>query len=84
MSTTPKPAVMVKSKAAVVVDLLIFLGSILNREGGTEAGVKVRIRKAQAAIRELSNVWRAIVIDIGKVQILSTQMSSQCFCIDVR
>ena len=49
MSITPSSAVFVKNKVLWEVNLFMHLGSILVREGKTEAGVKTRTGKARLA-----------------------------------
>ena len=39
------------------VESFIYLGSIVNGQGGTDADVKTRIGKARAAFLQLKNVW---------------------------
>ena len=36
-----------------------YLGSIIDNSGGTEADIKARIRKAQAAFSVLNKIWRS-------------------------
>ena len=40
------------------VEVFPYLGSIMDREGGTERDVAVRIGKARVAFRMLANIWK--------------------------
>ena len=46
------------------VDSFCYLGSIIDRNGGTEADVKSRIGKAQAAFLALRKVWKTREISL--------------------
>jgi hypothetical protein len=41
------------------VDAFTYLGSVINREGGTEEDVKTRIQKARGAFIAVKNIWRS-------------------------
>ncbi|KAK3770067.1 hypothetical protein RRG08_043223 [Elysia crispata] len=41
------------------VESFTYLGSIVDKKGGTDADVRVRIGKARAAFKQLKNVWKA-------------------------
>lgn len=54
-----------------------YLGSIINRNGGTEQDVKARIKKAQYAYVTLFNVWRSKNIKpITKLRIFNSNVKS--------
>ncbi|MCP4238259.1 MAG: hypothetical protein GY770_32620, partial [Aestuariibacter sp.] len=44
------------------VNLFIYLGSIVDTSGGTDADIKARKGKARAAFKRLSNVWNSATL----------------------
>ena len=38
-------------------DSFVYLGSTMDKQGGTDADVKARVGKARAAFQQLKNVW---------------------------
>ncbi|KAL3881446.1 hypothetical protein ACJMK2_027888 [Sinanodonta woodiana] len=52
-SNTP---ITVEGDALEEVDSFTYLGSILDKQGGTDADVKTRIGKARAAFHQLKNI----------------------------
>ena len=71
MSTAQSPAVLVENKALDEVGSVTYLGSIWDREEGTEANVEIRIGKARVPFRLLSKVRRATIISLQTKVILS-------------
>lgn len=55
-STAP---IMLEGEALEEVDEFTYLGSIVNKQGGTDADVRVRIGKARIAYLQLKNIWSA-------------------------
>ena len=53
-STSP---IMLEGEALEEVDSFVYLGSVVDKQGGTDADVKIRIGKARAAFQQLKNVW---------------------------
>ena len=54
-----------------------YLGSIIDREGGTEAELKSRIGKAQGAFTSLNRVWRTKDISLRtKLRIFNSNVKS--------
>ena len=58
VSTTNEAAVVVNEKKLEEVDSFVYLGSVIDRKGGTEADVKSRIGKARTAFIALNKVWK--------------------------
>ena len=55
----------------------IYLGSIVDTRGGTEADVKTIIRKARAAFHILRNVWKSRIIGkTTKIRLFNTNVKS--------
>ncbi|VDP40696.1 unnamed protein product [Schistosoma mattheei] len=50
------------------VKAFTYLGSIIDQNGGSDADVKVRIRKARAAYLELSNIWNSKQLSLNPHQ----------------
>ena len=48
---------MLEGEALEEVDSFVYLGSMVDKQGGTDADVKIRIGKARAAFQQLKNVW---------------------------
>jgi hypothetical protein len=53
-STTP---IKLEDEALEEVESFTYLGSIVDKQGGTDADVKIRVGKAKAAFRQLKEVW---------------------------
>ena len=53
-STSP---IMLEGEALEEVDSFVYLDSVVGKQGGTYADVKIRIGKARAAFQQLKNVW---------------------------
>ena len=59
------------------VDQFTYLGSIINKQGGTDADVKVRIGKARAAFNQLSNIWRSRSYSVQtKIRLFNSNVKS--------
>jgi hypothetical protein len=41
------------------VDRFTYLGSVIDKEGGTTADIRVRIGKARAVFKQLKNIWKS-------------------------
>jgi hypothetical protein len=52
-----------------------YLGSIVDKQGGTEADVRSRIDKARTAFHQLKNVWGSTNLT------LNTNNSEACFTV---
>ncbi|KAK7098983.1 hypothetical protein V1264_003191 [Littorina saxatilis] len=55
------------------VDSFTYLGSILDKQGGTDADVKTRIGKARAAFHQLKKIWGSSEVSITtKIRVFNT------------
>ena len=59
------------------VESFCYLGSIIDKDGGTEAEIKSRIGKAQAAFLSLTNIWKTRDISLRtKLRIFNSNVKS--------
>ena len=59
------------------VDTFTYLGSIINRKGGTEEDIKARIQKARGAFVTLKNIWKTSQIKTKtKIRIFNSNVKS--------
>ena len=59
------------------VDEFTYLGSIVDKKGGTDADVKKRIQKARIAFRILNNIWKTSKIRLRtKLKIFNSNVKS--------
>lgn len=69
-STTP---IILEDTALEEVENFTYLGSIVDKQGGTDADVRVRIGKARAAFQQIKNVWSSTVLsNKTKIRIFNT------------
>ena len=57
-NTTKEVTVVVNTEKLEEVDSFIYLGSVIDRKGGTEADIKSRIGKARTAFLALNKIWK--------------------------
>ena len=57
VNATNTSPIMIEGEALEEVDSFVYLGSVVDKQGGTDADVKIRIGKARAAFQQLKNVW---------------------------
>ena len=68
-------AIMLDGGALEEVDEFTYLGSIVNKRGGTDADVRVRIGKARVAYLQLKNIWSAKYLAITtKIRIFNSNV----------
>ncbi|XP_070207994.1 uncharacterized protein [Littorina saxatilis] len=73
-NTTP---LTLDGEALQEVDNFTYLGSIVDKQGGTDVDVRVRIGKARAAFLQLKNVWASADLSINtKLRIFNTTVKS--------
>jgi hypothetical protein len=73
-STAP---VTLEGEALEEVDSFTYLGSIIDRQGGTEADVRARIGKARAAFLQLRNIWSSRELSFRtKVRLFNTNVKA--------
>ena len=62
------------------VDSFVYLGSIIDRKGGTEADIKRRIAQARFSFQQLSKVWKARKISLKtKLKLFNSNVKSVLF-----
>ena len=67
----------IEDHALEEVESFCYLGSIIDKEGGTEAEIKARIGKAQGAFTSLGKLWRTKDVSLGtKVRIFNSNVKS--------
>ena len=77
INTTRDEEIEVNGKALQEVDSFTYLGSIIDKKGGTEADVKTRIGKARTAFFQLNNVWKSGVLGTTtKIRIFNSNVKS--------
>ena len=59
------------------VDKFIYLGSVVNKDGGMDEDIKCRISKARHAFNTLRPIWRSTALSLRqKIKIFSTNVKS--------
>ena len=73
VNTGNTPAVTLNDEAIEEVDNFTYLGSIVDKQGGTDADVRTRIGKARAAFIQLKNIWSSTDLTLNtKIRIFNT------------
>ena len=62
INTTSEDPVMLFGNGLEEVEAFTYLGSVLDKQGGTDADVKARIGKARTAYLQLKNIWSSNVV----------------------
>ena len=57
VNTTSEDSVTLEGTAREEVEAFTYLGSVINKQGGTDADVRARIGKARASFIQLKNIW---------------------------
>ena len=77
MNTTSSTQITIQSDSLEEVDSFTYLGSIVDKQGGTDADVKIRISKARTAYHQLKNIWASRDISNNtKLRIFNTNVKS--------
>lgn len=77
INTTAQQPVTVGVKSIKEVESFIYLGSVVDRQGGTDGDIKSRIGKARTAFSMLKNIWASKTIRITtKLRILNSNVKS--------
>ena len=77
INTTASTPVIVSGEPIREVESFVYLGSIIDAQGGTDRDVKARIGKARAAFVTLKNIWRAKDIKTStKLRIFNSNVKS--------
>ena len=72
-----KGQVELNGKTIEEVDKFCYLGSMIDRNGGTEADIKSRIAKAQAAFTSLCRIWKTREISLRtKLRLFNSNVKS--------
>ena len=59
------------------MDAFTYLGSIIDKKGGTDADVRTRIGKARTAYLQLRNIWSTKVVSIRtKIRLFNSNIKS--------
>ena len=57
------------------VEAFTYLGSVVDKQGGTDADVRARIGKARAVCLQLKNIWSSKELSLKtKVQLFNTNL----------
>ena len=77
-NTTP---IRLEGEALEEVESFTYLGSVVNKLGGTDADVKVRIVKARAAFHQLKKVWGSSELPRNtQIRIFNSMVKPVLFC----
>ncbi|XP_062587192.1 uncharacterized protein LOC134248835 [Saccostrea cucullata] len=77
INTTVQASVTVGGEPIKEVESFIYLGSVVDRQGGTDRDIKSRIGKARTAFTMLKNIWASKIIPITtKLRILNSSVKS--------
>ena len=77
INTTNNSPITLGGKELEEVEAFTYLGSIVNKNGGTDADVKARIGKARAVFLQLRNIWNAKAISTHtKLRIFNSNVKS--------
>jgi hypothetical protein len=66
--------IMLKGGKSEEVDSFLYLGSIIDKQGGREAEKRARMGKAKVVFNQLSNVWKSTDIKRKKNRIFNTMV----------
>ena len=70
---TSDSPIMLAGECIEEVESFTYLGSIVDRQGGTEADIKVRTGKARTAFNQLKNVWTSRTLHLRtKIRMFNT------------
>ena len=77
INTRNEAPILLRGEALDEVDSFTYLGSMVTKDGGTEAGIAARIGKARAAFKQLKNVWRFVDLSRKtKIRIFNSNVKS--------
>lgn len=69
--------IILQGEALEEVEEFTYLGSIVNKQGGTDADVRARIGKASVAFHQLKNIWASRDLAITtKIRVFNTNVKS--------
>ena len=59
------------------VEQFVYLGSVVNKDGGTEEDIRCRINKARYAFNTLRKIWRSTALSVqNKIRIFNSNVKS--------
>ena len=59
------------------VKTFVYLGSVVNKDGGTEEDIWCRINKARYGFNTLTQIWRSTALSVrNKIRIFKTNVKS--------
>ena len=77
INTNNKEPILLGNEPLQDVETFTYLGSIINRKGGTEEDIKTRIQKARGAFITLKNIWKTGQIKTKtKIRIFNSNVKS--------
>ena len=80
MNTNSGEPMTLKDTQLEEVESFTYLGSIINKEGGTDTDVKARIGKSRAAFLQVKNIWRSKEVQQQtKIRIFNSNVKSVLF-----
>jgi hypothetical protein len=80
INTDKQIPVTLDDEALEEVEAFTYLGSVIDKQGGTEADVKVRIGKARAVFIQLKNIWSSKQLSTQtKLRLFNTNVKTVLF-----
>ncbi|XP_076452167.1 uncharacterized protein LOC143287768 [Babylonia areolata] len=77
INTAREDPVTVHGSKLEEVEAFTYLGSIIDKQGGTDADVRARIGKVRAAYLQLKNIWSSKVLSITtKIRLFNSDVKS--------
>jgi hypothetical protein len=71
-----KPIIKIQNEEIENVEEFTYLGSIVDKNGGTEKDIKSRISKAQIAFQSLHKIWQLNNLSLTKLRLFNTNVKS--------
>ena len=77
VNATNTSPITLEKEALDEVEDFVYLGSIVNKQGGTDGDVRARIGKARTAFHQLKNIWSTKDLSIKtKIRVFNTNVKS--------
>ena len=77
VSTTREDPIILQGSKLEEVQAFSYLGSIIDKNGGTDADVRARIGKARAVYLQLKNIWNSKVLSTStKIRLFNSNVES--------
>ena len=74
INTKSEDPVTLRGSELEEVEAFTYLGSIIDKQGGTDADVRARIGKARAAYLQLKNIWSSKVVTRTKIRLFNSNI----------